>query len=98
MRESLTRTMWVEQEPARETGGHLWTVLLAGGEGTRLLGASIDGERIDRPKQFCRFGRDDSLLGSTLWRARRIGDPAHILPVVAERHRVWWQPELRHLP
>ena len=98
MRGSRTHTMWVEQEPARETGGHLWTVLLAGGEGTRLLGASIDGERIDRPKQFCRFGRDDSLLGSTLWRARRIADPAHILPVVSERHRVWWKPEMRHLP
>ena len=97
MRHQKTRTMWVERERARDPGGHLWTVLLAGGEGTRLLGTSVDGVRIDRPKQFCRFGRDDSLLGSTLWRARRITGPAYILPVVLERHRAWWKPELRHL-
>ena len=98
MHQEKTRTMWVEQDIARDTGGQVWVVLLAGGDGTRLLGTSVDGERIDRPKQFCRFGRDDSLLGSTLWRARRITDPAHILPVVSERHRTWWKPELRHLP
>jgi len=73
-------------------------VLLAGGEGTRLFGASVNGERIDRPKQFCRFGRDDSLLGSTLLRARRIAAPARILPIVSEPHRTWWKPELMHLP
>jgi len=97
MRDPKTRRMWVEPSPARDTADHVWTVLLAGGEGTRLLGTSVDGVRIDRPKQFCRFGRDDSLLGSTLWRARRISDPARILPVVSERHRAWWKPELRHL-
>lgn len=104
MRGSRTRTMWVEPSPApgsphgaRDSGGHVWAVLLAGGEGTRLLGTSVDGVRIDRPKQFCRFGRDDSLLGSTLWRARRIAGAAHILPVVSEPHRAWWKPELRHL-
>ena len=105
MRETLTRTMWVDTAPApgaphddRVSGGHVWAVLLAGGEGTRLLGSSVDGVRIDRPKQFCRFGRDDSLLGSTLGRARRIAGVAHILPVVSELHRAWWRSELRHLP
>jgi mannose-1-phosphate guanylyltransferase len=75
-----------------------WAVLLAGGEGTRLLGATVAGERVDRPKQFCRFGRDDSLLGSTLQRARHVAEPERILPVVADHHREWWKPELRHLP
>ena len=75
-----------------------WAVLLAGGDGARLLGASVDGERIDRPKQFCRFGRDDSLLGSTLLRARRTAGSARILPIVTESHRAWWNPELRHIP
>ena len=84
--------------PDRVLRERTWAVLLAGGEGTRLLGASVAGERVDRPKQFCRFGRDDSLLGSTLLRARRASDLARILPVVSERHRAWWMPELRHLP
>jgi mannose-1-phosphate guanylyltransferase len=100
---SPARTMRVERAPVRgarhgSQRDHTWAVLLAGGEGKRLLGASVDGERIDRPKQFCRFGRDDSLLGSTLWRARRIADPARILPVVSEQHRTWWRQELQHLP
>lgn len=105
MNSSLTRTMWVDDAPApgathddRVSGGHVWAVLLAGGDGTRLLGTSVAGARIDRPKQFCHFGRDDSLLGSTLSRARRIAGAAHILPVVSELHRAWWAPELRHLP
>jgi len=83
---------------AQVPGGHTWAVLLAGGEGTRLFGASVDGQQVDRPKQFCRFGHDDSLLGATLLRARRIATPARILPVVSERHRAWWKPELHHLP
>jgi mannose-1-phosphate guanylyltransferase len=84
--------------PDRVLRERTWAVLLAGGEGTRLLGASVAGERVDRPKQFCRFGRDDSLLGSTLLRARRASNLARILPVVSEHHRAWWMPELCHLP
>jgi mannose-1-phosphate guanylyltransferase len=75
-----------------------WAVLLAGGDGTRLMGTRVNGMRIDRPKQFCRFDRDDSLLGSTLHRARRLPRPCTILPVVSEPHRRWWQAELRHIP
>ena len=105
MPRSLTRAMWVDDASApgashddRASRGNVWAVLLAGGDGTRLLGTLVAGVRIDRPKQFCHFGRDDSLLGSTLWRARRIAGAAHILPVVSELHRAWWVSELRHLP
>jgi mannose-1-phosphate guanylyltransferase len=82
----------------RAPNARVWTVLLAGGDGTRLLGSLVDGVCIDRPKQFCHFGRDDSLLGSTLARARSFSDGARILPVVSEAHRAWWTSELRHLP
>ena len=102
MRVAPSRTSWTEHGSGdrheRAPRERTWAVLLAGGEGTRLLGASVAGARIDRPKQFCRFGRDDSLLGSTLLRARRATDLAHVLPVVAEHHRTWWRPELHHLP
>src|SRR5262245_18411373 len=102
MRVAPSRTSWTEHGSGdrheRAPRERTWAVLLAGGEGTRLLGASVAGERIDRPKQFCRLGRDDSLLGSTLHRARRATDLAHVLPVVAEHHRTWWKPELHHLP
>ena len=77
-RDALNRMPRSAEGPAPDARGHArvsrehtWTVLLAGGEGTRLLGATVAGHRVDRPKQFCRFGRDDSLLGSTLLRARR---------------------------
>jgi mannose-1-phosphate guanylyltransferase len=76
----------------------LWSVVLAGGEGSRLMGAVIEGRRIDRPKQFCRFGGGESLLQMTLARARRATRPSRLVPVVMEPHRAWWQPELSGVP
>jgi len=71
-----------------------WAILLAGGEGTRLRGQVVAGEQVDRPKQFCRFGEEKTLLGSTIDRALRLTGASHVVPVVAVEHRRWWQPEL----
>jgi mannose-1-phosphate guanylyltransferase len=60
--------------------------------------AVIDGRRIDRPKQFCRFGGGESLLQMTLARARRAARPSRLVPVVVEGQRAWWQPELDGVP
>ncbi len=75
-----------------------WVILLAGGEGSRLLGRTVCGTRLDRPKQFCRIGDDQTLLRLALERAARLAEPECIVPVVCARHRLWWGPELMDLP
>jgi mannose-1-phosphate guanylyltransferase len=75
-----------------------WVILLAGGDGRRLLGHTVEGTRLDRPKQFCRIGDERSLLNRALERARRLTEPERIVPVVCARHRIWWGPELMDLP
>jgi mannose-1-phosphate guanylyltransferase len=76
----------------------LWAILLAGGEGTRLRGEVIAGERVDRPKQFLRMGQGISLLGATLERALRLVPASNVVPVVSAAHRSWWTPELGLVP
>ena len=76
----------------------LWAILLAGGEGTRLRGEVIAGERVDRPKQFLHLGQGISLLGATLERALRLVPAANVVPIVSTTHRSWWTPELGLVP
>src|SRR5262245_14875509 len=85
-------------EPGELRRNGTWSIVLAGGDGTRLMGASVGGYRVDRPKQFCRFGADDSLLRSTLDRVFRRTPPARLLPVVSQKHYGWWTDELRDIP
>lgn len=75
-----------------------WVVVLAGGDGTRLFGHTVLGKRIDRPKQFCRFGEERSLLRATIERALRLVGPQRIVLVVCAAHREWWTRELLDLP
>ncbi len=75
-----------------------WVVVLAGGDGSRLAGAVVQGRRLDRPKQFCRIGGPRSLLQETLRRAECLTDRSHIVVLVRDEHRRWWMDELAHLP
>ena len=75
-----------------------WVIVLAGGDGRRLEGALVRGKRLDRPKQYCRLGRAESLLQDTLRRAERITDRSRIVVVVRAEHRRWWIDELAQLP
>ena len=75
-----------------------WVVILAGGDGRRLNGALVRGQRLDRPKQFCRLGGSESLLVETLRRAERITHRSRVIVVVREDHRRWWSDELAQLP
>ncbi len=71
-----------------------WAIVLAGGEGTRVrdLTKAPNGDSI--PKQYCTFGGDKSLLRLALDRARGVVRPDHVITVVAEQHRPWWELEL----
>ena len=75
-----------------------WAIVLAGGEGERLRELTRDAFGYTVPKQFCRFGSEQSLLGHTLERARGLCASDRIVPVVRESHRSWWAEELAGLP
>ncbi len=83
--------------PARPSGDE-WVVLLAGGDGRRLLPhtTTTDGEPV--PKQFCRFRDERTLLHASLDRARCLVPSERIVVLVREAHRRWWEGELAGLP
>jgi mannose-1-phosphate guanylyltransferase len=74
-----------------------WAIVLAGGDGTRVreLTRAPNGDPI--PKQYCTFGGERSLLRLALDRARGVVRPDHVITVVAEQHRAWWELELGRL-
>lgn len=76
----------------------LWTIVLAGGRGTRLeaVTARFEGEPI--PKQFCAFGGDRTLLQRTVDRAATVGPAHRICVVVAEREADRARRQLRDRP
>jgi mannose-1-phosphate guanylyltransferase len=78
--------------------GHSWALILAGGEGSRLLSLTTTAAGIAIPKQFCSFGGEGSLLQDALRRAQTVTTPAHTCAVVSEHHRVWWQAMDLHIP
>ena len=54
---------------------HRWGVILAGGDGKRLLPLTRRIAGDDRPKQFCAILDSDTLLGQTRRRVERIIKP-----------------------
>jgi mannose-1-phosphate guanylyltransferase len=82
------------------TGGRTaedWAIVLAGGDGTRVrdLTRAPNGDSV--PKQYCTFGGEKSLLRLALDRAASVVAPDHVITVVAEQHRPWWELELGRL-
>jgi mannose-1-phosphate guanylyltransferase len=73
-------------------------IVLAGGDGSRLSGLTTTstGERV--PKQFCSLAGGPTLLRQTIDRAAALVPRDHIVVVVSEKHRAWWQRELADLP
>ena len=73
---------------------HLWAVLLAGGDGTRLrdLTARIAGD--DRPKQFCPIIGAESLLSQTRARLDPLFPGDRQVFVVSRAHETYYSKEL----
>jgi len=75
-----------------------WAVILAGGEGSRLQGMTVDDEGRHVPKQFCRIDGRHTLLELALRRAGRLAARSHVVASVTEAHEFWWRPQLGSLP
>ncbi len=73
---------------------HVWAVVLAGGDGTRLrsLTQLISGE--DRPKQFCNVYGGKTLLAQTRARLARAIHPERTAFVVVKAHEKFYRNEL----
>lgn len=63
-----------------------WGIVLAGGEGTRIRPLIESWLGSARPKQYCTFFGDESMLEETLGRAMRLTEPERILTVIGPGH------------
>jgi mannose-1-phosphate guanylyltransferase len=77
---------------------HLWAVVLAAGNGSRVSTLTSGPEGSPVPKQYCTFGQPTSMLRWALERAAAVVPREHVTTVVAAEHRRFWESELADLP
>jgi mannose-1-phosphate guanylyltransferase len=65
---------------------NLWTIMLAGRNGARLLSFVLRLFGRERPKQYCAFIGTRTMFQHTLERANRLSLPEHQAIVVAKSH------------
>lgn len=70
--------------------GHTWSLVLAGGEGSRLCSLTTDGAGASVPKQFCSLFGATTLLEDALDRGRAVAERGRVCVVVAAHHHRWW--------
>ncbi len=69
---------------------HVWSLVLAGGEGNRLRALTTKPNGTSVPKQYCSLRGGHSLLEDAIARARRLMPPDRVCTIVAQQHRDWW--------
>ena len=77
---------------------HLWSVILAGGEGERTRPFIEHWLGRHLPKQYCTFVGTRSMLEHTWDRAIRLTSPAHMVTVCAQTHQPLVPKELKAYP
>src|SRR5689334_13998469 len=77
---------------------HRWGVILAGGDGKRLLPLTTRIAGDNRPKQFCAIMDGETLLAHTRSRVKRMVRPRHTLLVVTETHERFYSDQLNDVP
>src|SRR5688572_9834323 len=80
-----------DSESARSSAGHIWALVLAAGEGSRLHALTTTASGMVVPKQFCSLGDGSSLLHAAIERASVVATPEHICTVVSKHHERWWR-------
>lgn len=74
--------------PANNTS--LWTIVLAGGEGTRMRPLIERWLGTFRPKQYCTFVGTRSMLQHTLDRATSLTEPDNVVTVIGNGHQSYF--------
>jgi len=69
---------------------HMWALVLAGGEGSRLHSLTRNVHGVMVPKQYCSLQGGASLLQEALQRAAAVAPMQRVCTVVAAQHRQWW--------
>jgi mannose-1-phosphate guanylyltransferase len=69
---------------------HVWGLVLAAGDGSRLRALTTKPCGTAVPKQFCSLHGGHSLLEDAVGRAAGLADAKRICAIVAEQHRQWW--------
>lgn len=77
---------------------HLYTIILAAGEGTRVRSLTKNAEGICVPKQFSVVDGQRTMLHLALDRATRLVPRERVVAVVAQEHGSWWRQDLAELP
>ena len=78
--------------------GNVWSVVLAGGDGTRLRALTTRPCGTAVPKQFCSLNGGRTLLEDAIARAAGVVDPDRVCAIVAQQHREWWPALLAGMP
>jgi mannose-1-phosphate guanylyltransferase len=69
---------------------HVWSLVLAGGDGNRLRALTTKPCGTSVPKQYCSLHGGHSLLEDAIARAQRVVAPDRVCTIVAQQHREWW--------
>ena len=69
---------------------NFWSVVLAGGEGSRLRDLTTDTHGVAIPKQFCSLFGTRSLLEQAIDRASHLVPHEQVCTIVTAGHRRWW--------
>jgi len=77
---------------------HLYTIILAAGEGSRVRGLTKNADGVCVPKQFSVVDGHQTMLHSTIRRATRLVPNDRVVVVVAKEHSRWWCEDLASLP
>lgn len=78
------------QRAAKHPNEHVWALVLAAGEGSRLRALTTQPCGTSVPKQYCSLHGGHSLLEDAIHRAQSQVAPERICAIVAQQHRGWW--------